>query len=497
MDYTGNLTDLFHQRADSQPQQPLILGPDHGQQVTYGDFQRQLWQLADELATAGVRTGANIGVQLPNGSACILATYAAWSCRASVTPIPLEFAPPERQQLLAQIAIDGVLTTPDQLAPLEPFASGRPVALSWELHYVPLAPQRPPPPALADLNPAFIRFTSGTTGAAKGVVLSHQTIAERIAAANAGLMIGPRDRVVWLLSMAYHFAVTIVAYLSFGATIVLCQNHFGPTIVQTAARQRATLLYAAPLHYQLMSHDASDTPLSDVRLAIATTASLRPQIGEAFQRRFGIALNETYGIIEVGLPAINLAKPQAKRGSVGPLQPAYRLRLDKGHPDDPIGEILIQGPGLLDSYYHPWRPRAELLAQRDGWFATGDLGRLDEEGYLAIVGRRKEIINTGGHKLFPQEVETVLERHPAVVKACVFGRPDRRRGEAVHAHLVLTPHQPRPTAAELHAFCQTELSAHKLPEGYWQVLELAYTASGKLIRDGEQLAANAAATPLV
>ncbi|MGF1528633.1 MAG: hypothetical protein ACFCBW_17825, partial [Candidatus Competibacterales bacterium] len=81
--------------------------------------------------------------------------------------------------------------------------------------------------------------------------------------------------------------------------------------------------------------------------------------------------------------------------------------------------------------------------------------------------------------------------------ACVFGRPDRRRREAVNAHLVLTPHQPRPTAAELHAFCQTELSAHKLPEGYWQVLELAYTASGKLIRDGEQLAANAAATPLV
>jgi len=482
---TLNLAEVFFQQAALRPEHPAILGPHEDTSVSYGALRKEIETLAEQLLAAGIHAGMNIGLHYPGGQAYIAFTYALWACGACVTPIPMELATEEKQLIFQHIAIDAVISTAGcQL--FAALASGEAIPLTEHACLLNLNPLRTPPVELAGLNPAFIRFTSGTTGEAKGVILSHETIFARIQAANQGLEIDANDRIVWLLSMAYHFAVSIVAYLSFGATIVLCKNSFGSTILQAANRHRATLIYAAPTHYELMSHDRSDQTLSTIRLAIVTTAYLRPDIAEAFYQRFGIAPNETYGIIEVGLPAVNLDGAKEKRGSVGRLLPRYAVKLDS--PDDNgIGEIMLFGAGLLDAYYQPWQPRDVILNRHGGWLATGDLGFIDEDDYLFIVGRSKEMISVAGMKFFIREVETVLERHPAIQAACVFAVKARRLGEIPMAHVVLADNHEPPDEAELKAYCGEHLAAYKIPDQFHWVDSLARTASGKLIRNTEKL----------
>ncbi|TRW90812.1 class I adenylate-forming enzyme family protein [Candidatus Methylobacter oryzae] len=482
---TLNLAEVFFQQAALRPEHPAILGPHEHTSTSYGALRKEIQTLAEQLQAAGIHPGMNIGLHYPGGQAYIAFTYALWACGACVTPIPMELATEEKQLIFQHIAIDAVISTTGCTL-FAAFAHGESIPLTAQACLLNLTPLRTPPAELAGLNPAFIRFTSGTTGEAKGVILSHDSIFARIQAANEGLEIDANDRIVWLLSMAYHFAVSIVAYLSFGSTIILCKNSFGSTILQAANRHRATLIYAAPTHYELMSHDRSEQTLSGIRLAIVTTAYLRPDIAEAFYQRFGIAPNETYGIIEVGLPAVNLDAPKQKRGSVGRLLPSYSVKLDS--PDENgIGEIMLSGPGLLDAYYQPWQARGVILNQHGGWLATGDLGFIDEDDYLFIVGRSKEMISVGGMKFFIREVETVLERHPAIQAACVFAVKARRLGETPMAHVVLADNHEPPDEAELKAYCGEHLAAYKIPDQFHWVDSLARTASGKLIRNTDKL----------
>ncbi|MCI5150648.1 MAG: long-chain fatty acid--CoA ligase, partial [Candidatus Electrothrix sp. MAN1_4] len=303
---TFNLSEQFAQRAAEQPEHPLILGPGDDTCITYRSFSKNIRDYSEKLHNVGIQPGMNIGLHCPNGSAYIAYTYALWACGACVTPIPVELADQEKQHLFQYIALDGVITAKHLTAALEAVAIDRPKSISDQACYMPVRIFREPPQELAALNPAFIRFTSGTTGTAKGVVLSHETIRDRIMAANRGLCIGTQDRILWLLSMAYHFAVSICAYLSFGATIIFPKNAFGISMLQAAVRHQATLIYGAPTHYELMTHGTSGQELPPLRLAVVTTSHLRQEVADTFFQRFGIALNETYGLIELGLPAVNL-----------------------------------------------------------------------------------------------------------------------------------------------------------------------------------------------
>ena len=484
-----NLSDLFFRQADERPDQPVILGPPDDARITYGDFCRTIQHLAKTLQGFGVGKGMNIGLHCPSGTEYIALTYAIWTCGAAVTPIPTELAEEEKQRILHYIAIDAIIAPGAGSGLFAPFAQADAAALTEQISFFSVKPQREPPPELDGLNPAFIRFTSGTTGAAKGVVLSHDTIFARIQAANQGLDIGPEDRIVWMLSMAYHFAVSIVAYLSFGATIILPKNAFGLSILQAATRHRATMIYGTPTHYELMTHDRSGQYLPPLRLAIATTTRLAPELAQAFYQRFGLALNETYGIIEIGLPAVNLDQPWEKRGSVGKVLPAYTVRLaehSEEESENEAGEILIKGPGLLDAYYDPWQTRDAILHRNDGWLATGDLGVIDDEGFLTISGRSKEMISVAGMKFFPQEVETVLTRHPTVLEACVFGIKAPRLGETPIALLVRANGTETMDDTELKTHCSRYLASYKVPVQFQWVPSLARTASGKVIRKADK-----------
>jgi long-chain acyl-CoA synthetase len=478
------LYDLFAATARRQPRHPALLGPGPQDELSYADLDREVCAVADRLKALGVGAGDYVGLHCPSGREYIILTYALWRRAACVVPIPTELAPGEKLEILQRIALTFVITDAGHATLFASFTRGQAAPLQGRYHLCAVTSPRSHPPEIHDIASAFIRFTSGTTGAAKGVVLSHDTIRDRIEAANEVLRLGPADRIVWLLSMSYHFAVSIVSYLTFGATVVLVPNSLGATVLQAAHHRRGTVIYASPLHYAWMTAAAGPNALSSLRLAVSTTTALDEVTAHRFHFRFGIPLAQALGVIEIGLPCINVDFALEAPEGVGRVLPAYQMKLCEIGLGPHQQEICFRGKGILDAYYDPWQPRTAFL--RNGWFHTGDVGELDSAGCLFVRGRIKDVINVGGMKLFPQEVEAVLLAHPAVASACVLPSPDERMGEVPMARVELQPGTaPAAVEEELLAICRQRLAAYKVPQRIELVASLKRTASGKVMhRDG-------------
>jgi long-chain acyl-CoA synthetase len=321
-------------------------------------------------------------------------------------------------------------------------------------------------------NPAYIRFTSGTTGRRKGILLGHQSIIDRLDAANAVLKIGPGDRIWFALPMADHFIVSILLYLSCGATVFAASRseNWG-TIAQT---WRPTVAYGSPEFYQALIRSNVGI-LDSLRLAISTAAPLPSQLATDFVRRFSISLNPALGIIEAGLLTIN-TRPD-KGGSVGLPMPAYTVTLvgENGEPVEPgeIGELHVKGPGLLDAYLAPWRPVDRLLKKYG--YATGDFVRMDKDGYLYMAGRGRNLLQINGIQFFCEEVETVLNSLPGIKESRVFFDS---LSQTLSAQVVGWP-GPEDRLAEL---LLQKIDSRKVPRRFQIVESLPRTPNGKLLR---------------
>jgi long-chain acyl-CoA synthetase len=429
-----------------------------------------------------------IGVHYPS---CIdyvplaLATLAAGGC---FVPIPDELADEEKRELLNRTALDAVLVI-ESSASWVPADAQRLGALdigdqSVLIMRVTSAAPAFPTAAFEALNPAFIRFSSGTTGKSKGVLLSHESLLQRITAANEGLRIAPGDRILWVLPMAHHFAVSIVLYLYHGATTIIEETHLGEDLLRAGAEQKATVMYGSPVHYRQLVEAPDIAQWTTLRLAVATAAALDAATAQKFLARFGLELVQGLGIIELGLPILNLTGARQSPEALGLPLPAYAALLKGDDGKEPEtgtpGEICLRGPGMFDAYLDPWMPRAEVV-DSEGWFATGDLGTRDADGRLYISGRKKTLINVGGMKVFPEEVEAVLNSHPKVQRSLVEARLHPLYGEVPVARYIPNP-EGAPTTMEIRTHCRSKLAGYKIPLMFTSVTELPLTASGKLKR---------------
>ena len=338
------------------------------------------------------------------------------------------------------------------------------------------------------IEPAYLRFTSGTTNQRKGVLIGHPSILARLAGANQALKIGPNDRIMWMLPMAHHFVVSILLYLRYGATILLPAGYLPRPILELANTWKASVFYASPYQYDMLAKDKSELMLPDVRLAISTASGLNVQVAAAFHQRMGVALSQALGVIEMGLPVINIERALEKPLSLGRVLPDYQvwLRDDDGTPVTPdgtpeaLGEVCIRGPGCFDAYLNPWTPSKKIL-EPDG-FRTGDQGYFDPEGNLFLVGRRHNRINTAGMKFFCEEVEAVINQFPGVRESRVMGKVHPRVGEIAVAEVVPENPAEMPEIKELVRHCQKHLAMHKVPMTFTIVTELPYTPTGKIRR---------------
>jgi long-chain acyl-CoA synthetase len=276
--------------------------------------------------------------------------------------------------------------------------------------------------------------------------------------------------------MSFHFVVTILLFLRRGAGIVICEEDFPGSFLRAITDIIPTFLYASPFHYSLLAktEGLSRNIFRNVRLAISTAMSLSREVGESFYAVSGIYPSQAYGIIEVGLPCVNISQDHARLLSVGRLLPDYQIKLVD--PDaQGRGRIFLKGKGLFDAYIQPTRLASEVLT--DGWFDTGDIGELDAEGFLFITGRTKNVINFCGMKIFPGEVEAVINRYPGIKESRVYGKTHSQYGQTVCADIVALESL---VLDDLRLDCYRKLAKYKVPKEFSFVSALAKTASGKV-----------------
>lgn len=460
-----NLTELLNHAASRWPQKSAFIEGDKA--ISYSELAEQAADIATKLADLKLPEGCRIGLRFPNSIAYVALTFALWRLRAVVVPIPTECAEEEVSTIAEAMQLEGILT---------PRSPGQGAPIASECCFTRL--RKGPPPDHLGLDLAFIRFTSGTTSARKGVALCHETVMARVNAANRAFRVNAEDTVIWCLPMSHHFLITIVLYLSRGATVVLTKMLVARAYLETVNRHRGTVLYAAPFHYGLLARDTSGQGLDSVRLAVSTTCALTRDVALAFAGRFGRPLSQALGIIEVGLVSLNVVDTADRWDSVGRPLEDFRVRILS--PDESgCGEVAVRGPGMFDAYVAPWVPREQAL--EDGWFRTGDIGRLDGDGRLFLAGRKTSVINLAGRKVFPEEIEAVLNRHPAVRDSRVYGRAHPHLGEVVEAEVVLG--EPQPTPAALLGYCRANLASYEIPAQFHVVGAVRRTAdTGKIIR---------------
>jgi long-chain acyl-CoA synthetase len=500
-----NIFEIIKKETDKH--RHLIAVVEGQDQICYGALIAAAEQVAESLRCEGVSRFHRVGLLCADGIDYIVTSLAILSLSAAIVPISPELTAEEIATVIDRIDVDFIVAEPRLLDPIKgtravteifPAEKGEQITsnvLKGETHRLPSADfihkvfsitqrtvTKRPPTGYFTSNPAFIRFSSGTTGTSKGVVLSHEAIIDRTDAADRGMRVTSKDTVLWVLSMSYHFVVTILLFLRRGAKIVLCSHRFPEALIEGIIVHQGTFIYASPFHYNLLSRTdllAGDS-LKQVRMAISTAMKLPEQIAEAFSNKFGFELTEAYGIIEVGLPFIKMSGGRDKRGSVGRALPGFELRLDT-RDEDGVGEIFIKGKGMLDAYFSPWQRREEIL--HSGWFRTGDLGKIDADGFLFIVGRDKDVINFAGMKIFAQEVESVINQHPRVKESLVYGIPHPQYGELPTAKVVLLDENADDDLLDnVRRFCYQKLAQYKVPKEFHPVDCLQKTASGKIKR---------------
>lgn len=457
------VTDRLAVHAVERPQ--ALACADATQRLTWAELAGRVAAAVDALRAQGLAIGDRVALVAPDGVPALVAALAVLHAGGVHAPVDHTLAAPEVDAAIAAVGARWRCTLVD----------GGPRLVATGLAAV-------PDPLGAGAS-AFVRCSSGTTGAAKGVLLSHATILARTAAANRGLVLGSDDRVLWLLPMAYHFAVSVLLYLQTGSAIVFGAALRASATAAIARAHAVTFAYASPWHVRrLAALAAGDDLPPTLRRVVSTTAPLDPHTAEAFARRHGVTPGQGLGIIEVGLPL--LGEPGAPAGRFRAL-PDYRaviLGPDRAPlPAGSEGELALAGPGLLDAYLHPWRPRAALL--HDGAFATGDLARIETDGSVQLLGRMKDVINVGGLKVFPLEVEAVLDAHPAVRASRVRADADPQLGERVLAEVAPAPGVAHDGLEDaLMAWCAARLAPLKRPAAIRVVAALAMTASGKVRR---------------
>lgn len=452
----------------------------HGGGMTYGELEGKTHRVAETLR-GKFSPRSRIGLRCPDGPGYVVLALGILRAGCCLVPLASELTLAEQKRIAGELSLAAILLQDkgDEVSSFshEPGGQHDP-ALDRKLA------------GIGGSAPAFIRFSSGTTGSAKGILLTHRPLADRITAANSGLGIGASDRVLWTLPMSHHFVVSILLYLRYGAAVVFPESLLPGDLLRAAREHGATVFYASPFQYLLLVSGTSSpasqgaTPLPSLRLAVSTTAPLDVETARKFHSIYGVVPAQALGVMEVGLPLINLPHPELRPFSIGRPQSGFEVQIrdETGLPCPPgtTGQLFLRGPGLFDAYVAPWRNREEVTGD-GGWFATGDIASIDEEGFVTLSGRTVNVISVGGMKFFPEEVESVLRSHPRVAEARVFATEHPSFGMIPVAEVVLSP-GPEVNQSEMTDHCRRELPRYKVPVTIHFLESLPKTPSGKIRR---------------
>ncbi|NMG08480.1 long-chain fatty acid--CoA ligase [Brasilonema sp. UFV-L1] len=335
-------------------------------------------------------------------------------------------------------------------------------------------------------EPAAIVYTSGTTGFPKGATLSHGNVISNIYSKNRCCRMQPEDRFLLYLPLFHCFGQNAIlnAGLNACATIIL-QRRFEPEqVLKTIATHGVTMFFGVPTVFiKLLNTNTSDYDLSSVRYYFSAAAPMPVEVIQRWQSKHGMIIYEGYGLTETSPFSSYNHDLKYKLGSIGsPIENVEMkiVNLD-GESVQPgeIGEIVVRGPNVMLGYWN--RPNETAQVIKNGWFHTGDIGRMDEDGYFYIIDRLKDMINVSGFKVYPTEVENVIYQHPAVAECAVYGVPHPVKGEIVKANILLKPGEAL-AQEQIIAFCAQRIAAYKIPHSVEFIDSLPKNRTGKVLK---------------
>jgi len=513
--------------------------PDHtaiwflNKRLTYRELKDQVDRFATALARLGVVKGTRVAIQLPNLPQTVIAYYGALRAGAQVVLTnPLYVAREIEQQWFdanCEVAVVADFIFEHRIRPIRDqlniqhyIVASIPEYLGFPLNLLaPLKLKRMKPPTYAKVRPeprvhrfkalvdgtppapptvaiglddiAVLQYTGGTTGVAKGAMLTHRNLSVNAQAAMAWLHIADfGDEVALTALPLFHvFGMTVCmnfpVFAAF-AMVILPNPRDIPAIVQAVTKRRVTLFIGVPAMFAAINnHRGVDKiDLSCVKSCFSAAAPLPVEVLQTFERLTGARIIEGFGLTETSpISHGNPMRSVRKVGSVGvPFveTDSKIVDLETGTRDLPPGqdgELVIRGPQVMQGYWN--KPEETALVLRDGWLYTGDIARMDEDGYFFISGRKKDMILVSGFNVYPDEVDGVLMSHPAVLEAASIGVPDAKRGELVKSFVVLRPGTTA-TAEEIAAYCRESLAPFKVPRAIEFRSELPKSGVLKILR---------------
>ena len=487
-----NLATILVNSAGSYPDRTAVRLDERA--LSYRDLDELSARVASWLAGRGIMPGDRVGLMAPNTLEFVELYYGILRAGAVVVPMNPLFKSREVSYHLsdsgaalafawhgvADQAAAGAKSAGTDLVVIEPSDLAETLA------------RYDPVPAVADRaasDTAVILYTSGTTGQPKGAELTHANLISNIEVTRTTLLsLQPADVMLGALPLFHSFGQTVVmgCAIATGGCLTLLPRFDPVRALEIIKRDQVTVLAAVPTMYTAILHSAGGNAgdVASLRLCVSGGAAMPAELMRAFEKQFDCMILEGYGLSETSpVASFNHPDRERKPGTIGQAIAGVEMRIqnDDGAPlaSGEIGEIAIRGDNVMKGYWR--RPRDTEEAMEGGWFRTGDLGRVDPEGYFSIVDRKKDMIIRGGLNVYPREVEEVLYEHPAVAEAAVIGVPDKILGEEVAAVVKLKPGASA-DPGQLREHVRRQLAAYKYPRHVWIVDELPYGGSGKILK---------------
>ncbi|WP_432188553.1 long-chain-fatty-acid--CoA ligase [Streptomyces sp. Tue6028] len=472
---TLSLAAILAENARRRPDRAALVEGDV--RLTFAQVWRRALAEAGALTGLGVRPGDRVALMAPNTADFPHAYYAVAAVGGVVVPVHLLLSASEAEHVLKDSGATLLLCHPAQAGTGAAAARAlgvRVVMLGAELEQ--LAADAEPLPSYVTRDaddPAVVLYTSGTTGVPKGAVLSHFNLVMN-ATVNAfdANDVRPDDIALGALPLFHAFGQTVSLNSTWraGATLVLLPRFDAARAIELMVKEGVNTFHGVPTMFVALASAAADADvLPELRVCVSGGASLPVAVLERFETAFGAKVYEGYGLSETS-PAATVNQPQfgTKPGTIGHPLWGVDVEIARAEAEDrvellpagEVGEVVVRGHNVFSGYLG--RPEATAKAVVDGWFRTGDLGTKDDEGFLRIVDRKKDVIIRGGYNVYPREVEEVLMRHPGIAQVAVIGLPDELHGEEVCAVVVPAP-GPAADGDDITTWSKEHLGRHKYP----------------------------------
>lgn len=493
-----NLVELADEHYRKYGEQETLIFEDR----TYTNL--QLLQYANRMGNAlkglGLKMGDRVMVMLPNCPEVLISYQGILRAGGVIVPVITWAGEREKIHILRNSESRFLITDQAQAKKLERFlptlehlqrillVGGEPLTDAvdlWEL--IRLSPETSPNTEIDEYDLAVILYTAGTTGEPKGVMLSHRNLCSNVLNSTFLTEFQPDDVMLHALPLSHSYGLTVMnACYLFRHKNVLMRRFQAEEAFRLIEKYRVTRFSGSPAMFALMLHSpaADRYDLSSLRSCGSGSAPLPLEVLTGFQEKFGCPILEGYGLSEAA-PVVTRHRPDMpqKPGSVGLPIPGVEVRIvdeeDRDVPVGEVGELIVRGPNVSPGYFR--MPEETGRTFRNGWLYTGDMAKMDEDGYIYIVDRKKDLIIRGGLNIYPYEVEDVLYEHPAVEDAAVIGVPDPIMGEEVKAFVVLKPGYYL-TEGALIEYCRRTLGRFKSPRYIEFIEAIPRSAVGKVLK---------------